>query len=382
MRPKLLASAGLIAALILGACGGGGDSPAIGEDKPVLSLMGQLSLAEMDTKAKPLESNGGNGKGRKGTTTDPAPTDPAPTEPAPTEPTPAPIVADPSVPQISMASWPNTLLQTGNDTDAYWIEDGVWGAGALTRGTYTSLTGTQYEQYTGRGTTMGPNGEVAGRMAWKWPQGTTEVKSYPSIIKGNKPGYFNTWTGPAGKPILMLNDTYSQIYPSGKTPGSFFPLQLPIASLKSSFNWKHNTTPTGRGHLAYDIWLQNTPDQINGFRAPPITHEIMIPLNYWGEYGAYPYRNPGWYQHDVTLEGYLFHVYYAPTFNGAWKFVVFEPDSANAIKPGTLNLATFINYVAKQGWASGNEYAVSVELGVEPEHGTGDLTIYNYRVWK
>src|SRR5215208_1099131 len=68
MRPKLLASAGLIAALILGACGGGGDSPATVEDKPVLSLMGQLSLAEMDTKAKPLESNGGNGKGRKGTT--------------------------------------------------------------------------------------------------------------------------------------------------------------------------------------------------------------------------------------------------------------------------------------------------------------------------
>ena len=33
-------------------------------------------------------------------------------------------------------------------------------------------------------------------------------------------------------------------------------------------------------------------------------------------------------------------------------------------------------------WAKGNEYVVSVELGVEPQDGTGDITMFNYRVWK
>jgi hypothetical protein len=327
----------------------------------------------------------------------PAPTEPAPA-PAPTEPAPAPAPTEPAPAPgsttIPLATWPGFLLQTGFDQDAYWGEDGVWGAGALTRGTYTGMTGTKYEQYTGISPNIGPNGEVAFRAAWKWPTGTTEVKSYPSVISGRKPGYYSTWTKPGGHTVKLLNGTNSATYPSGATPGTFFPLQLPIASLKSSFSYKHVATPTGRGHLTYDIWLQGTPDQITGFGAPPITHEIMIPLDYWGNYGKHGYRNPGWYDHDVTIDGKLFHVYVAKgadggvraDFFGGWKFIVFEPDQP--IAPGTLDLAKFINYVATRkdalgtSWATGREYAVSVELGVEPVEGTGDVQISNYRVWK
>ena len=77
---------------------------------------------------------------------------------------------------------------------------------------------------------------------------------------------------------------------------------------------------------------------------------------------------------------------FARTSSGGWKFVVFQPDQP--IEAGTLDLAKFINYVATRKdelgtpWATGREYAVSVELGVEPVDGTGDLTLYNYRVWK
>ena len=75
-----------------------------------------------------------------------------------------------------------------------------------------------------------------------------------------------------------------------------------------------------------------------------------------------------------------------PSFMNGWKFIVFEPDQP--IQPGTLDLAKFINYVATQRdalgqpWANGNEYCVSVELGVEPVEGTGDITMDKFRVWK
>jgi hypothetical protein len=219
------------------------------------------------------------------------------------------------------------------------------------------------------------------------------VKSFPSILKGQKPGYHNSWTKPGGYDVLLPNGSYSQVYPSGKTPGSFLPLQLPIASLKSSFNYKHMSPPTGRGHLSYDIFLQSQPVQLNGF-GPTITHEIMVPLDYWGGYGSYPTRNPQWYDHDVTIDGRLFHVYIVKdatghvlsSFGSGWKFIVFEPD--RPIPPGTLDLAKIVNYVSTrsdafgQRWAEGNEHLVSVELGVETVEGTGDLQVSNYRVFR
>lgn len=284
---------------------------------------------------------------------------------------------------IAVYDLPTTFLQTatGPDGEAYWINDGVWGAGpTLSRGTYTGLTGTQYEQYIGVSPDLGPNGEVACRLVWKWPYGTTEVKSYPGIIYGNKPGFANSWTTPGGNQILLPDGTYSTVYPSGPTPGSLMPRQLPLAPWYSTFNYTHLTPPTGKGHLAYDIWLQNTSTQYQGFGAG-ITHEIMIPVNNWGGYGDWNLRNPSWNTGlTVTMQGILFHVFYAPDFNGVWKFIVFQPDDFADITPGmTLNLAPFVNYVAAQGWATGNEWMVEPEFGVEPEYGTGDLVIHGYR---
>lgn len=294
---------------------------------------------------------------------------------------------------IPVASWPDTLLQVGRDSGAYWVEDGVWAPWGLTRDTYAGKDGTTFEQYTGISPNLGANGEVSFRLAWKWPTCCTEIKAFPSIVTGRKPGWYTDRNTPGGFNVQLPNGTWSQTQPAGATPGTFFPLQLPLASLMTSFDYRHVTPPTGRGHLAYDIFLQDTPTQSEGFGAG-ITHEINIPLDYWGGYGQYPTRNPDWYDHDVTIDGILFHVYAAkdpdgalrPTFNGGWKFIVFEPD--RPIPPGTLDLAKIVNYVTTRKdafgtpWAKGNEYAVSVELGVEPEEGVGDIQVTNYRVWR
>src|SRR6187455_1429168 len=46
------------------------------------------------------------------------------------------------------------LLQIGT-SPSYWIQDGVWNAAGLTRGSYTGLGGTQYETSISRSTVLG-----------------------------------------------------------------------------------------------------------------------------------------------------------------------------------------------------------------------------------
>jgi hypothetical protein len=295
---------------------------------------------------------------------------------------------DQSIPLLAVNSSMPDFLQVGPANHAYWVNDGEWGAGTLTRGTYTGPNGSQYESAYGRSLALGPNGEVAWRSAWKWPVGSTEVKAYPSAIFGAKPGYANPSNTPGGFHILLPDGTYATTAPSGPTPGTFLPLPAngALPPIRSSFAYTHLVPPSGRGQLAYDIWLQSSPQQAHGWGAPPISHEIMIPLDYWGNYGAHGYRNPGWYSHDVVLEGLLWHVYFVRNFAGGWTFIVFEPDAP--IGARTLNLSTFVNYITTRvdsnnvPWANGSESLVSVELGVEPVDGIGDIKITNYRVWK
>ena len=65
-----------------------------------------------------------------------------------------------------------------------------------------------------------------------------------------------------------------------------------------------------------------------------------------------------------------------------------EPHEAFQRFGTQLDLAKFINYTATRRdvygtpWANGNEWAVGVELGVEPQEGVGDIQVTNYRVWR
>lgn len=292
------------------------------------------------------------------------------------------------------ANPPTAWLQVGNSNDAYWVADGEWNDQTLVRGTYTNITASTYEQAIGRSLIVNSVGAVACRLSWKWPYGnysagTQEIKAYPSILYGAKPGYSSSFSNPGGFDILLPPDNVtSTAAPSGKTPGSFLPLQLPIASLKADASFSHVAAVTGIGHLTYDIWLQSDANQRQGFNASgEVTHEIMIPLTYWGNYGAYPdSRNPGWYDHDATIDGRLWHVYFASAaeFNNAWAFIVFEPHSSTSVPSlvGTLNIHTFVNYAMSQGWCTSANHLVSVELGIEPVAGTGDIFLTDYRVYR
>ena len=131
----------------------------------------------------------------------------------------------------------------------------------------------------------------------------------------------------------------------------------------------------------------------------------MIPLQLWGNYGAHNVpggRNPGWYDHDATIGGVRYHVYVTKGSDGAflynfgglngnygrtgWKMIAFLP-AVMPVQPGEIDLAAIINYVTTRKdahgnpWATGKEYVSSVELGVEPVVGSGDLVVSNYKVW-
>lgn len=311
------------------------------------------------------------------------------------------------------------LLQVGNPDHAYWIEDGVWGAKGLTRGAFTTTSGTTYETAYSASTTVGPNGEVGWRSAWKFPDtpapcGPTsdcyqEVKTYASAVFGAKPGWADKANMPGGAKVrLWPGREYS--YARTKTPGSFLPMKAngALPPIYSSFSYRHLVPPDGKGHLTYDIWLQNTAAQCHGFNnCSELTHEIMIPVTYWGDYGKCGSRNEAWKVKDskgghkvVSIDGRDWCLYLdrhmggtwdqvKQAASGGWTFVVFEP--MKPLSPETvhrLNLSSFINYLTTQTdahgarWASGTEHLVSVELGIEVQAGVGDTEITNYRVWK
>ena len=334
------------------------------------------------------------------------PTDPG-SVPIPTPaPTPAPAPAPTTPPPSTVGTFPlvyapNTYFQIGQDTAAYWVHDNTWGAGSIAFGSNPD----QFEQYVGVDPAVGAGGEVSFEIKWRWPSppGSTEVKGYPEILRGAKPGDFNTGTTPGGNNVRLLDGTDATVSPCGATPGTIFPIQLPIPSLHTDLAWSHLDPATGSGHLSFDIWLQSAPGQDHGFGSSSITHEIMIPVDNWGGYGSYPGgRNPEWYDHDVVIGGNLFHVYAAKTSDGrllynfggldntygrtGWKFIVFEPDVL-PLPVSSINIADFINYLhtvtdsADTPWTVGNEYLVDVEFGVEPHEGTGHLLITDYKVY-
>lgn len=421
----------------------------------------------------------------------PAPS-PSPSPSPSPAPAPTPAPSAPAGPNITnIVSHPVDWLKIGN----YFTNDGRQLPNSRNTSIDPNLTeGTgvdQFEEYIERSLVVNPeDGSVAARWKMRWPHynslghsidpleysGTTggsaygynEVKSYPSFIFGKKPGYsgldmFPAYTvairnpdgavEPVPKPSWTpsniasqwqpLGGSADQTSPCGASPNSSV-LPITTSALKTARlrgKIQENITPTGRGHLSFDMFLTADPTQGTHFVDAPISHEIMIPIRFWGGYGKYGNRSPSWYSHDVTIDGVLYHVYAAAdlgrsdvtlnatgsfpgvryNFQGlnpnytneetgqpriGWKFIVFEFDAPNGTglsgAAGQLDYAThpldadgyfnidytkFLDHLMNSPlckdsrgiqWVTGTKYVPAIEFGIEPVWGECDYTIYNY----
>lgn len=316
-------------------------------------------------------------------------------------------------PRMQAEPHPDQWLPAGRPADGYFVIDNRWGRGSLEPGDYWQGIGTAPD--------AAGDGAIAFRLKWQWPQGDTEVKGYPAALFGRKPGHagYGRAGRAGGTPEGEGEDDDEVARETGGDNGSDaegqaqgaragravrLPLQLPLPPLAALGAWQHNEVPSGQGQIAFDLWLQSDPVQGHGWQGASITHEIMVTLDHWGGYGAHDRpggRNPGWYDHDVELGGRRYHVYITKgqdgcarydfgTLDGShgrsgWKLISFIPEQL-PVAPGDVDLGAIVNHVASRSdscgepWATGDEHLVSVELGVEPVVGSGDLSVWNYRV--
>jgi hypothetical protein len=222
------------------------------------------------------------------------------------------------------------LINSGD----YRVENNTWGKGNL----------SGWSQCIG----IGPetDGTISARWTWDWLNSGSNVKGYPEIIFGQKPG--------------------------GTTTTKVLPIRLSnIGLLTVSYDVTSNYS--GSGNAAFDIWLTDKPDPIV-FGAPPITHEVMVWIDQQGGLGP-----GGNFKERVSINGSAYAVFVAPKWGEGWTYVAFfSPESR--LGAGTLDLGSFLAYMQERNLVTGTEYLASIEFGNEIATGSGETIVKSYSV--
>ena len=228
------------------------------------------------------------------------------------------------------------LLSAGS----YNVQNNQWGRGGI----------TNYSQCVANGG-VAADGSVSARWTWTWPNppGSSEIKAYPAIVFGQKPGY-------------------------APTPNTHLPKQINTISQVTS-SWSTHSSYTGTGQLTFDMWLTRDGLRYDSFDHTPITHEVMIAVEPYNGYGL-TNRNPATFVEDITINGVHYKTY---KMDGVlrWRFLVFEMQSP--MISGSLDLKPLFDYLKIRGFIQGTEYLSSIEFGSEVQEGTGDVTVDSFK---
>ena len=190
------------------------------------------------------------------------------------------------------------------------------------------------------------DGTLVGRWTWDWLNSGTNVKAYPEIIFGQKPG--STSTSEA-LPI-KINDVGVAV-----------------------ISYEVSSTYAGSGNVAFDCWLTDTPDPAT-WGVPPITHEIMIWLDSLG--GMHP---GGAYLERASLGSVTYAVYVGDNYGQGWRYIAFA-SAESRLGVGTLDLGSILAYIKEKNLVTGDEYLASIEFGNEIAGGAGETVVKRYTV--
>lgn len=225
---------------------------------------------------------------------------------------------------------------------------------------------TKYWQTVGM-SDIRPDGSISALMRWDYPNpapaGPGEVKGYPEIIYGQKPG--------------------RQATPDSQLPTAVSGILSSTTSVTSA--WAQETTAATytdcKGHLSYDIWLTSTAAASTSFDGGDKTHEIMITLEPYLEYGMHRWDGFVAPLGTFTISGADYRLYHArKPFGSAdpWEFIIFQ--SVETKRPtGVIDMKEFLQVFKNQNIISGTEFLASIELGVEQEFGAGEVFLKYFK---
>lgn len=210
---------------------------------------------------------------------------------------------------------------------SYVIENNVWGKGAL----------TDWSQCVGA--TNSPRRGLAARWTWDWKYQGDNVKAYPEVVFGHKPGTARSTT-----PLL---------------PRKLGEVRRVV------MDYDISTKRNGTGNLSVDIWLTDTPAPTT-FAVPPITHEVMIWLEIFG-----PMYAGGDQIDTVSIHGIPYRVYVGEKFGLGWRYIAFKPENTPMQPVAQLDLMPYLLYLETKGLVSPESYLANINLGNEIISGAG-----------
>lgn len=190
------------------------------------------------------------------------------------------------------------------------------------------------------------DGTLMARWEWDWPESPTVV-AFPCILFGHVP------------PVDATTES--------------IPIQLSKIN-SATVSYKIESEHTGRGNLAFDIWLMDTQSS-SYWSAPPVTHEIMIWIDSYGD------MNPaGSLVDQVTIDGIQYEVYVAEDFGFGQRYIAFASETS-LLGSRTINLVSFFSYLSEQDLVTGDEYLAAIELGNEIDGpSVGETRVNSYVV--
>jgi hypothetical protein len=197
------------------------------------------------------------------------------------------------------------------------------------------------------GGVLHPKGGVSAQWTWDWKYEGDNVKAYPEVVFGQKPGY-------------------------PKSTTTLLPRKL--SSMQTiAVDYDVQVEREGAGNMAIDMWLTNIPNPTT-FAAPPITHEVMVWLEVYG-----PMFTGGQQVDKVRINGTLYRVFVGEKFGLGWRYVAFAPNSPMQTS-GHMDMMPFFMYLKGKGLITTEEFLATVNFGNEIISGAGETKLNRFAV--